>query len=112
LRHYIRHFSDICAPLDALRNVKPKDFVWTVDANRAFCTVRHAVAHAPSLCFYDRTKPLSLAVDASQVGIGAVLFQPRFPSDLPCAENIISFASRSLKNMNNDIHLTSANLMA
>jgi transposase InsO family protein len=98
LRHYIRHFADISAPLDALRNIKhQRDFVWSTEAATAFQTLKHAVAHAPSLCFYDSAKPLALAVDASQVGIGCVVFQPRFDGDLPCAENIISFASRSLK---------------
>lgn len=96
LRSYVRHFADLCAPLDALRNVKPSQFIWTSEANSAFELLKHAVAHAPALNFPDPHRPFAVAVDASSHGIGAVLFQPRSDGDLPCAENIVSFASRSL----------------
>ena len=50
-------------------------------------TLKRLVTQAPVLAFYDPKKPVELAVDASQHGLGAMMSQDRKP---------IEFASRSL----------------
>jgi transposase InsO family protein len=97
LRGYVRHYADLAAPLDVLRNVNVKQFYWGSDQQIAFDQLKHAIAHAPALHFPDYTKPFAIAVDSSITGIGAVLYQPENPTDLPSVDNIITFASRSLK---------------
>lgn len=96
LRHMIRHFSSMAAPLEALRSVKPHQFRWTKEAEKSFDLLKHAVAHLPSLKFADFSKRFAITIDASATGIGACLFQPVNQGDLPNADNIITFASRSL----------------
>ena len=95
LRNYIRHYADIAAPLDALRNVKT--FIWTQREQKSFDLLKQAILNAPALKFADYDKPFALAIDSSINGIGAVLYQPEKPGDMPSAENIVSFASRSLR---------------
>jgi hypothetical protein len=90
LRGYVRHFADLAAPLDALRNVSAKNFYWGSDQQVAFDRLKHAIGHAPASNFPDYTKPFAIAVDSSITGIGAVLYQPKNPTDLPSVDNIIN----------------------
>ena len=96
LRPNIRHFSELTQPLNALRNLDKKNFRWTPGAEEAFQLLKRAVATAPLLIYPDLNKRMSLAIDASIRGIGAVLYQPRTDGDPPQPDNIVSFASRSL----------------
>jgi len=54
---------------------KGTKFVWTVEAERAFLDLKLRLVTQPILRHQDFSKPFSLAVDASDVAIGAVLFQ-------------------------------------
>lgn len=95
LRGYVRHFAELEADLRALSC--STTWHWTAAHQRDFETLKEAIARAPYLCFADYTKNFALACDASRRGIGAVLWQPRFASDVPCQENIVSFTSRALR---------------
>ena len=96
LRGYVRHYADIVAPLDKFRNKKLTSITWTPDMNKACDLLLHALAHAPAINFPNYEKPFAIACDSSIYGIGAVLFQPNFPGELPTVENIVSFTSRAL----------------
>jgi len=95
LRGYVRHYADMAAPLDAMRN--RKQLHWTPILEQHFQQLKDAIAHAPALNFPDYDLPFALAVDSSVTGIGAVLFQPRNSGDYPDVNNIVAFCSRSLK---------------
>jgi len=106
LREYVRNYSMVAAPLYALlpatNTVKGKKkekvpFIWTDEHRRHFDTLKHAIATSPMKNFIDFTKAFSVTVDSSRYGIGAVLYQPKEPHDLPNAENIVTFASRTLR---------------
>ena len=73
-RKFCHNFSDIVSPMTNLlrKNVK---FVWTERCVQAFNTIKSMLASAPILSAPDFTKPFILAVDASDVGVGAVLMQ-------------------------------------
>jgi len=72
-REYIPIFSTVAAPLDALRN-RTEPFTLNEEQMRAFNTLKQLLTHAPILSFPDFSLPFYVATDASDVGIGAVLY--------------------------------------
>lgn len=52
----------------------------------------------------DINKPFAIQVDASNTGMGAVLFQPKHEGDLPDENNIVQFWSRKLKEFEEHKH--------
>ena len=91
LRDYIPLYSKIASPLEKLRKQKLIGPHWTPDCQRAFDSLKAILSHAPVLNAAEPDYPLLVATDASQYGVGAVLYQlvnnrPRY----------IAFASKSL----------------
>ena len=60
---------------DLLRKDVP--FEWSEDQEMAFHTLKGAVTTEASMAYYDVAKPITLAVDASQKGLGAALVQEK-----------------------------------
>lgn len=69
---FIRNFSNLCAPLNRLRQ---KDVKWNWDKScqRAFDTLKEQLSEATMLVHFDMKLPIILATDASSYGIGAVI---------------------------------------
>lgn len=81
--------ADICRPLDKLRQ---GSFQWGEPENEAFQRLKKSLINMVSLHYPDENLQLHVECDASDVGVGAALYQmvnrvPRY----------LSFASRSLK---------------
>ena len=74
LREFVRHFSELAAPLEAVKNNKVIE--WTDEMRHSFKTIKHAILHAPFLQFPDFSKRFCIATDASNYGVGGVLYQP------------------------------------
>ncbi|GFW78565.1 retrovirus-related Pol polyprotein from transposon 297 [Trichonephila clavipes] len=82
---FIKNYADICEPL---YNLKRKlKFTWSIEAQKAFDVVKAAITKAPVLKFPDFKNPFELFMDASSIGVGAVLNQEQRP---------ILFVSRTL----------------
>lgn len=97
LRSSIRHYADLTTPLYIAAKQSPKTLInWSPDLRSSFSVLQHAIATAPLLHYVDRTKPFAIATDASRLGIGSVLFQPKVEGELPNADNIVTFHSRCL----------------
>jgi hypothetical protein len=94
-REYIPLYSTISAPLDALRNAKGT-FVLTDLQKRSFDAIRNLIAQAPALSFPNFKEPFYVATDASNVGIGAVLYQLPNGKDDESKVHYISFQARAL----------------
>lgn len=95
-REYIPLYSTISAPLDELRFHKG-NFVLTELQLECFNQIKYLIARAPVLSFPDFSQPFYVATDASNLGIGCVLYQlPNGPDD-ESVVNYISFMARSLK---------------
>lgn len=95
-REYIPLYSTLAAPLDRLR-YKKGNFVLNHLQSKCFENLKLLVQRAPALTFPDFAARFYVATDASNLGIGAVLYQlPNGPSD---EKNVhyISFMARSLK---------------
>ena len=88
---YIPMQADICAPLYKLlqKDVKWK---WSGTQRNAFNRLKTVLARAPVLQLFDPKLPVGLATDASQSGVGAVLFHVMPTGE----EKPIAFASATL----------------
>ncbi len=73
-RRFIRNYSKLAAPLTTL-TFTSKQFVWSPEAESAFQGLKRHFTSAPILCHPDPTRQFIVEVDASQVGVGAVLSQ-------------------------------------
>jgi hypothetical protein len=91
LRDHLRFAPELMAPLNALKSTTGA-FVWSDQHSIAFDAIKQAVASALLVAYPDWSLPLTLATDASNVRIGAVLYQthPRL------GRQVICLASRSL----------------
>ena len=86
LGKYIPNLSAITAPL---RQLMEKDVAWTWEQHheQAVERLKSIVAKATALRYYDAKLQVTLATDASKLGLGAVIMQEEQP---------IAFASRCL----------------
>uniref|UniRef100_A0A8L0DMZ4 Gypsy retrotransposon integrase-like protein 1 n=1 Tax=Oncorhynchus mykiss TaxID=8022 RepID=A0A8L0DMZ4_ONCMY len=85
-RRFIRNFGQVAAPLTALTSVKTC-FKWSVSAQGAFDLLKNRFTSAPILVTPDVTRQFVVEVDASEVGVGAILSQRSLSDDKvhPCA---------------------------
>ncbi|KAL0204031.1 hypothetical protein M9458_002049, partial [Cirrhinus mrigala] len=85
-RRFIQGFSATAAPLTALTKPSRGDFQLTPEAIQAFKKLCHLFTTAPVLIHPNPAKPFVVEVDASDVGVGAVLSQ-RGPDEKlhPCS---------------------------
>ncbi|KAK4307306.1 hypothetical protein Pmani_020910 [Petrolisthes manimaculis] len=73
-RRFVPNFADVSAPLTDLVSPKKK-FVWTQECQDSFVKVRALLTNSPILKSPQFNKPFVLQIDASDVGVGAVLLQ-------------------------------------
>ncbi|KAG1962190.1 retrotransposable element [Pimephales promelas] len=85
-RRFIRSFSQVAAPLTALTSVKTC-FRWSDSAQGAFDLLKNRFTSAPILITPDISKQFIVEVDASEVGVGAILSQRSLADNKvhPCA---------------------------
>jgi hypothetical protein len=94
-RRFIRGFSSVAAPISALTKKEAAPFGWTPDADQAFRRLKERFSSAPILTVPNPSLPFIVEVDASSVGIGAVLSQRSSDGKVhPCA-----FLSHRLSSM-------------
>ena len=74
-RRFVPGYSTLLAPLTDLLQ-KGRKWAWSKDCESAFQQVKSILCEMPVLQAPDFRKSFALAVDASQVGVGAVLLQP------------------------------------
>ena len=94
LHDHIRHYADITAPLEAVK--KQKIIQWNDTLDRHWLLFKRAFATAPILRFPDFNKRFVLATDASQTGVGGVLYQPDDDNDSITSSNIVAICSKKL----------------
>ncbi len=86
LAKFIPNFSQLAAPLRVLLE-KNTEWHWDLPQQSSFERLKHAITNAPILKYYDMNKEVTIQVDASPNGLGAVLLQEEQP---------VAYASRSL----------------
>lgn len=104
-REHIPGFAHIAAPLDRLRQIKgPIDHLWTSECQVAFQQPKDCLLSAPTLHHYDDSLPLFLTCDASNVGVGVILFERSSLDDF----RLLCALSSTLKGGKGTIQLPSA----
>ena len=88
-RSFCKNFSAVACPLTDLISSNVV-FKWTPRSQAAFESVKALLTTAPVLSAPDFTRPFSIAVDASDLGAGAVLMQ----QDKDGFEHPVCFFSR------------------
>lgn len=73
-RSHIPCASTLTGPLDALRKTPDLSKVWNTCHDMAFKTLKRVLRHAPVLYQPDFRRPFLVATDASNAGIGAILY--------------------------------------
>ena len=101
-RRFIKDFAKIAYPLTQLlkgidnvsrkKNKKSIPFHWGEEELKSFESLKQAMVNSPVLAYADYRLPFEVHVDASAVGLGAVLCQKREDK-----LHVVAYASRSLK---------------
>ncbi|XP_028411133.1 uncharacterized protein K02A2.6-like [Dendronephthya gigantea] len=86
LAKFLPNLSEISAPLRSLLESKT-EWHWGESQKKSFQQLKSLVASTPVLKYYDVNCPVTLSVDASSHGLGAVIMQDQQP---------IAYASRAL----------------
>ena len=94
LRDHVRHYADITAPLEKAK--REKIIEWTPERERHWLLFKRAFSTVPLLRFPDFSKRFVLATDASQTGIGGILYQPDDDDNTLTPHNIVAIASKQL----------------
>ena len=91
---YVRNFATITAPLQKLtkKNVR---FDWSETHDAAFDTLKQALTSAPCMPYFDKRKDTYVTVNASPVGISAILSQKSLDGNSDHQQKI-AYASRAL----------------
>ncbi|CAF4396540.1 unnamed protein product [Rotaria sp. Silwood2] len=96
-RRFIKNYATIAEPLTELtRNSESKSFQWTEACQQAFSTLRQRLIEAPIIVYPRFDQPFILQLDASDVGISAILAQKLSDDDNITREHVIGYASRTL----------------
>ncbi|XP_055604888.1 uncharacterized protein K02A2.6-like [Uranotaenia lowii] len=91
---FLPDLATVTAPLRALTHTGTP-FVWEDVQEKAFNKLKKMISDIKTLKCFDNSLRTRLIVDASPVGLGAVLVQFKDPKD-DCNPRIISYASKSL----------------
>lgn len=89
LTYVSRFIPNLAIKNEVLRNLLKKDSLWHWDGNteKVFNELKETLCKAPVLRYFDINLPVTLSVDASKYGLGAVLLQNNLP---------IAYASKAL----------------
>ena len=96
-RKFIHKYAQIARPLHILTsgenaNKKKATVEWNEACEQAFQKLKEICSQTPILAYADYTKPFKLHTDASELGLGAVLYQTQEDG----TDRVIAYASRSL----------------
>ena len=106
LRDYIPLYAYIAAPLEPLHKLKSLQGHWGASQQAAVDKFKAVLAHPPVLSTPLWDKPFFVAVDASQAGVGAILYQQ------PDAICYVSFQAKALNPAQHNYPATKRELLA
>ena len=107
LARFIPRYSDTVAPLRRLTH-KDVKWQWGPDEEESFISLKRSLSNCNSLSYYNINLPTELLVDASPIGLGAILTQRDDSSDL----RIVAYASRSLTDTESRYSQTEREMLA
>ena len=95
-RRFIKGYAQIAKPLYKLisgknSKLKKKTVDWRLDCDLAFKELKDLCSNTPVLAYADYTNKFMLHTDASELGLGAILYQEQDKE-----KRVIAYASRTL----------------
>ena len=108
LRDYIPLYAKISAPLERIKNLKQLDGSWGEEQEISFRMLKDVLSNAPILSNPCWDLPMKIATDASQLGIGAVLYQEEAEGKI----RYIGFYSKALSQGQRNYSATKRELLA
>jgi len=94
---HIRHYADLTARLQGIKSDDAKSLIeWTSELESEFNALKQAIMRAPTLAYPNTSKRFCIATDASNVGVGGVLYQPDDSEHTITPKNLITFTSHKL----------------
>ena len=107
-RHFVPNFSNIASPLRAL--TKNAVFKWSTECQSAFDHLKEMLTTAPILAYpkFGLDAEFVLEMDASKIGLGAVLSQQQSDGML----HPIAYGSRSLDPSESNYSITKLEMLA
>ena len=108
-RRFLKDFSSLCSPISDLLKGRKKGqpITWTVEADEGFKKIKVALTTAPVLASPNYTRPFILMCDASDTGVGSVLYQEEDGVEHP-----VAYASRTLNKCQKKYTTTEKELLA
>uniref|UniRef100_A0A914YQN2 RNA-directed DNA polymerase n=1 Tax=Panagrolaimus superbus TaxID=310955 RepID=A0A914YQN2_9BILA len=88
---FIKNLSTLASPLFELKK-KDVEWSWKENHEQAFELIKERLVSTDVLTHYDPTKSICLSADASEYGLGAVIYHKLENGD----EKVIAYASRTL----------------
>ena len=95
---FIKDFATIAAPLRDLTKKSTK-WTWTDQHQAAFDSLKEALTSKSVVAYFDPKKSTEIIVDASPVGLGAILTQKTVRSDGTVHAKVCAYASRALSDV-------------
>ena len=105
-RRFIEGFADVAGPLIKLL-AKSAKFEWTEECTTSFEKLKACLVSPEIMAYPDFSKRFCLTTDASKIGLGAIISQPDGER-----ENVIAYASRTLKPAERNYNTTELELLA
>ena len=89
VQYISRFLPDLAETYEPIRAITRKNtpFVWSMECENAFDTLKRNLSQSPCLAHFDVSKEVVIQVDRSKHGIGAVLLEEGRP---------VEYASRAL----------------
>jgi transposase InsO family protein len=113
-REFIPNYSELLHPIEALRNQTELTSKWTKAHTAIYRTVREVLASGMTLSFPNFQVPFQVSTDASDNGVGAVLYQEEGEKTDGSEPSIkyIAFASSALTDAQRNYGATKKELLA
>ena len=111
-REFIPNYAKLTSPIEKLRKHPNLSEVWTEEHDRIYHTIREVLSSDLVLSFPDFNKEFKIATDASNYGVGAVLYQETEESNGATKAHYISFASTALNSGQKNYSATKKELLA
>jgi len=89
---FIKGQADLAAPLRKLASSAEAEFVWSQECERSFQSLKQQLIQPKTLAYFNPNHKTELVVDASPVGLGAILTQV----DDAGRSSVVAYASKAL----------------
>ena len=110
---FIKNYAQVAKPLYQLvsrdnAKAKRKEVEWSKECEEAFLKLKEICSNTPILAYADYQRPFKVHTDASESGLGAVLYQDQEDG----TTRVVAYASRSLSKSEKRYHSSKLEFLA